>query len=48
MLIEYHLKIKHVKGLDNTKINALSRKKELQNNNKVLKALLKLKENRKI
>jgi len=48
MLIKYYFKIKHVKGLDNTKANILSRKKELQSNNKVLKALLKLKENGKI
>ena len=47
-LIKYYFKIKHVKGLNNAKANALSRKKELQGNNKVLRALLKLKENGKI
>ena len=43
MLAEYHFEIKHVKGLDNAKANAFNRKKKLQNNDKVLKALLKLK-----
>jgi len=43
MLIEYYFKIKHVKESNNAKINAFSKKKELQSNNKVLKALLKLK-----
>ena len=29
MLIEYHFKIKHVKGLNNAKTDALSRKEKL-------------------
>jgi len=29
MLAEYHFKIEHVKGLDNARADALSRKKEL-------------------
>jgi len=29
MLAEYHFKIEHVKGSDNAKADALSRKKEL-------------------
>jgi len=40
---EYHFEIKHVKGLDNARADALNRKKELQENDKVLGALLKLK-----
>ena len=48
MLTEYHFKIKHVKRLNNAKADALSRKEELQRNNKILGTLLKLKENRKI
>ena len=48
MLAEYHFEIEHVKGSDNARADALSRKKELQRNNKVLGALLKLKEDRKI
>ena len=48
MLAEYHFKIEHVKGLDNAKADALSRKKKLQSNDKMSGALLKLKENGKI
>ena len=48
MLAEYHFEIKHIKGSDNAKADTLSKKKELQSSNKVLKALLKLKENGKI
>ena len=48
MLIKYHFKIKHVKGLDNAKADALSRKKELQENDKVSGALLKSDKNGKI
>jgi len=29
MLVKYYFKIKHVKGLDNAKADALSKKKEL-------------------
>ena len=43
MLAEYHFKIKYVKELNNAKADAFSRKKQLQNNNKVSGALLKLK-----
>jgi len=42
MLAEYHFIIEHVKGLDNARADALSRKEELQGNNKVSGALLKL------
>jgi len=48
MLTKYYFKIEHVKGSDNAKTDALSRKEELQSNNKVSRALLKLKENGKI
>ena len=48
MLTKYHFKIKHVKESDNTKADALRKKKELQNNNKMSGALLKLKKNGKI
>ena len=48
MLIEYYFKIKHVKGSDNTKADVLSRKEELQKNNKVLGALFKENSNGKI
>jgi len=45
MLAEYYFKIKHVKGSDNIKANAFSKKKELQSNNKISGTLLKLKKN---
>ena len=48
MLTEYYFKIKYIKGTDNTKADALSKKKKLQNNNKISGALLKLKGNIKI
>ena len=48
MLIEYYFKIEHVKGSDNAKANALSRKEELQGNNKMSRALFKKSSNRKI
>jgi len=41
MLIKYHFEIKHVKGSDNAKANALSRKEELQGNNKMPETLFK-------
>ena len=41
MLIEYHFKIQYTKGTDNAQVDALSRKAELQNNNKPLGALLR-------
>jgi len=29
MLVEYYFKIKHIKGIDNARVDALSRKAEL-------------------
>jgi len=48
MLIEYYFKIKHVKGSDNAKADALSRKKELQRSNKMSGTLFKENNNRRI
>jgi len=48
MLIEYHFKIEHIKRSDNAKADALSRKEELQENDKVLGDLFKESSNRKI
>jgi len=48
MLIKYHFEIKHVKGLDNARADALSKKEELQRNNKMSEALFKESSNRKI
>ena len=41
MLIEYYFKIQHTKGIENARVDALSRKAELQNNKKLLGAILK-------
>jgi len=40
MLIKYYFKIQYTKGIDNAQADALSRKAELQNNKKLLGALL--------
>ena len=48
MLTEYHFEIKHVKRLDNARADALSKKEELQRDNKVSGALFKEDKNRKI
>jgi len=40
MLIKYHFKIQHTKGIDNAQADALSRKAKLQSNRKLLGALL--------
>ena len=40
ILIEYHFEIQYTKGIDNARADALSRKAELQNNDKLLGALL--------
>ena len=42
ILIKYHFKIKYIKGIDNTRVNILSRKAELQGREKLLDAMLKL------
>ena len=41
ILIEYYFKIQYTKGIDNIQVNALSRKMELQNNKKLLGAMLR-------
>ena len=41
MLIEYYFKIQYPKGTKNIRVDALSRKAKLQNNKKLLGALLK-------
>ena len=48
MLTEYHFEIEHVKRSDNTRADALSKKKELQRNDKVSRALFKESSNKKI
>ena len=41
MLIEYYFKIQYTKGTDNVRADALSRKAKLQNNKKLLGAMLR-------
>ena len=41
MLIEYYFKIQYTKGPKNIRVDALSRKPKLQNNKKLLGAILK-------
>jgi len=48
MLVEYHFKIEHVKESDNARADTLSRKEELQENNKISGALFKKSSNKKI
>jgi len=48
MLAEYHFKIKYIKGTDNARVDALSRKAELQDNKKVKGVILKMDDNGKI
>ena len=48
MLAEYHFKIEHVKRSDNARTDALSRKKKLQEDDKVSGVIFKESSNRKI
>jgi len=48
MLAEYYFKIKHIKGIDNTRADILSKKAELQDNKKVKGVILKMDNNGKI
>jgi len=48
MLVEYYFEIEYIKGIDNTRVDILSRKAELQENKKVKGAILKIDNNRKI
>ena len=41
MLIEYYFKIQYIKGTENTRVDALSRKAELQSSKKLLGAMLR-------
>ena len=40
MLAEYYFKIQYTKGIENIRVDALSRKAKLQNNKKLLGAML--------
>jgi len=48
MLAEYYFKIKYIKGIDNIRVDTLSRKVELQDNKKVKGIILRIDEDRKI
>jgi len=48
MLTEYYFKIKYMKGTDNARVNALSRKTELQDNKKVKRVILRMDKDGKI
>ena len=48
MLVEYYFKIQYTKGTNNARVDALSRKVELQNDEKLLGAVLKLDQDRLI
>ena len=41
MLIEYYFKIQYTKGIENIKVDALSKKAKLQNSKKLLGAMLR-------
>jgi len=42
ILVEYYFKIKYIKGTNNTKVDAFSRKAELQSKEKIKGAILKM------
>ena len=41
MLTEYYFEIQHTKGIENVRVDILSRKAKLQNNKKLLGAMLR-------
>ena len=48
MLTEYYFKIKHIRGMDNAKADAFSKKAELQGREKPLDIILRLDKDRRI
>jgi len=48
MLVEYYFKIKYIKGINNIKVNILSKKVELWDNKKVKEVILRIDKDRKI
>ena len=46
--MEYYFKIEYVKGTDNARVDALSKKAELQGSKKLLNVILYINKNRKI
>jgi len=48
MLVEYYFKIKYIKGIDNARVDILSRKAELQSKEKIKGVILRIDSNSKI
>jgi len=48
MLVEYYFKIEYIKGTDNAKVDALSRKAELQGKEKIKGVILRIDNDGKI
>jgi len=48
MLAEYYFKIKYIKGIDNARVDVLSRKAELQDKKKIKGAILRINNDGKI
>jgi len=48
MLVKYYFKIKYTKGIDNTRVNTLNKKVELQGKEKVKGVILRIDNNRRI
>jgi hypothetical protein len=48
ILAKYYFEIKYIKGIDNIRVDALSRKAELQSKEKLLSVMLCINKNRKI
>jgi len=48
MLAEYYFKIKYIKGIDNIKVDVLSRKAKLQSKEKIKGVILRIDNNGRI
>jgi hypothetical protein len=48
ILIKYYFKIKYIKGINNIKVDILSRKTELKSSKKLLGIILRINKNKKI
>jgi len=48
MLVEYYFKIEYIKGMDNARVDALSRKVKLQGKEKIKGAILRIDNNSRI
>ena len=48
MLIKYYFEIKHIKGIDNARVDTLNKKAELQGSEKLLDVMLRINKNGRI